>query len=160
MEHLFRDRMSYIESSLEPSDGCFLCEGAAADPSRDSLVIAKLDPVLVMLNRYPYNAGHLMVAPFEHEADLDQLAPEVRSSLMEAAAKCVSALRAEYSPAAFNVGMNLGRSAGAGVPRHLHMHIVPRWEGDTNFMPVIGEAKVVPESLERTYERLAARFAT
>jgi ATP adenylyltransferase len=110
------------------------------------------------MNLYPYNSGHLLIAPYEHTGDLAALAPETAAELMHATQRSIKALQAAYQPHAFNVGMNLGLAAGAGVPVHLHVHVVPRWNGDTNFMPVLGETKVLPETLEQTYDRLAPQF--
>ncbi len=107
-----------------------------------------------LLNAYPYNNGHLMVAPYRHASSLSALSTEERGDLIEAVAKAEALLGRAYSPQGMNVGANLGHCAGAGVPGHVHMHIVPRWEGDTNFMPVVGETKVMPETLEDSYERL------
>jgi ATP adenylyltransferase len=114
--------------------------------------------VFVLLNLYPYNSGHLMVAPYAHTGDLARLETPVASDLMSVTQRSVEALQQAYTPQAFNVGMNLGRAAGAGVPDHLHMHVVPRWNGDTNFMPIVGETKVLPETLDQTYDRLAPHF--
>ena len=111
-----------------------------------------------LLNICPYNTGHVMVTPYSHGGDLTALDPETGAALMALTQRIVAALRDEYRPDGFNVGMNLGRPAGAGAPDHLHMHIVPRWSGDTNFMAVLGETKVLPESLDQTYARLRARL--
>src|SRR5262249_41743565 len=132
----------------------------AADTGHDrqNLVLFRTEFVFVILNRYPYNSGHLMVAPYEHTGDFVRLEPTTAAELMSVAQRSVDALRQVYTPEGFNLGMNLGRSAGAGVPDHLHLHVVPRWNGDTNFMPLIGETKVLPESLDQTYDRLEPQF--
>ena len=114
--------------------------------------------MFVILNLYPYNSGHLMVAPYTHHGDLATLDASVAAELMHMTQRCVEALQRAYHPDAFNIGVNLGKPAGAGVPDHLHVHVVPRWNGDTNFMPIVGETKVLPESLDQTYERLAPFF--
>ncbi len=114
--------------------------------------------MFVLLNLYPYNSGHLMVAPYAHVGDFPRLEPATAAELMSVTQRAVDALRQVYSPDGFNLGMNLGRSAGAGVPDHLHMHVVPRWNGDTNFMPVVSQTKVLPESLDQTYARLEPHF--
>jgi ATP adenylyltransferase len=114
---------------------------------------------LVMLNRYPYNNGHLMVAPRKHTADFDRLSAAARAELGETLRRSIGVLRRELEPEGFNVGLNLGRVAGAGVADHLHWHIVPRWSGDTNFMPVVAETKVMPQHLLESYARLAPAFA-
>ena len=112
----------------------------------------------MLLNRYPYNSGHLLVAPYLHSGDLARLPESDACALFALVQRSVDALRAVYQPDGYNVGMNLGVAAGAGVPDHLHVHVVPRWSGDTNFMPALGETKVLPESLEQTYDRLRPRF--
>jgi ATP adenylyltransferase len=140
---------------------CFLC-AVAADPAgeRDpaNLVLFRGHHGFVLLNRFPYNTGHLMIAPYEHTGDLVALAPETGHELYDLTRRAVAALRAEYRPDGFNVGLNLGQAAGAGVPGHLHVHAVPRWSGDTNFMPVLGQTKVLPEALDQTWARLKPRF--
>ena len=156
-------RMAFIESAgaREHESDCFLCEKAAADPAndRENLVVYRADLAYVLLNLYPYNSGHLMIAPYVHEGDLTRLDGNVAASLMALSQKSVAALESAYHPQGFNLGMNLGRAAGAGVPDHLHVHVVPRWIGDANFMPVVGETKVLPESLEQTYDRIRPFFA-
>jgi ATP adenylyltransferase len=107
-----------------------------------------------MLNLYPYNTGHVMAAPYEHTADFANLLPETGTEMLQLTQEAVGALKQEYQPDGFNIGMNLGRVSGAGVPDHLHVHVVPRWNGDTNFMPVTADTKVMPETLDKTYERL------
>jgi ATP adenylyltransferase len=111
-----------------------------------------------LLNLYPYNSGHLMVAPYLHTGDLATLDPAIAQELMRLTQRCVDVVQRAYHPEGFNVGMNLGKPAGAGLPDHLHIHVVPRWTGDTNFMPVVGETKVLPESLDQTYDRLEPLF--
>ena len=112
----------------------------------------------VVLNKFPYNPGHLLVVPNRHEGDLEALTADENAELQALLQRSIRALRAESEPHGFNVGMNLGRIAGAGIPGHLHWHIVPRWSGDTNYMPVVGETRVLPELLADTYRRLAPRF--
>ncbi len=138
---------------------CFLCAIAAA-PEQDAeqLVLQRGEHALVLLNLYPYNSGHLMVAPYAHGGDLTQLPSETGHEVFDLTQRAVAALRDEYQPDAFNVGLNLGRPAGAGLPDHLHVHVVPRWNGDTNFMPVLSETKVLPEALDQTWARLRPRF--
>lgn len=156
-------RRAYLEGSDSPPDagspGCFLCAHAAdAAHDRDHLVLFRASTVFVLLNLYPYNSGHLMVAPYQHTGDFPHLDPEVAAALTHVTQRAVEALEQEYTPDAFNVGMNLGRAAGAGVPDHLHVHVVPRWNGDTNFMPVVAATKVLPETLQQTYDRLVTHF--
>jgi ATP adenylyltransferase len=153
-------RLSYIEGAA-PNDGCIFCalparEGAAA--RRAALVLASDDLAAVMMNRYPYAHAHLMVAPRRHTADLLDLDAETATALHNGVRAAVAALKAEYSPHGFNIGLNLGRAAGAGIADHLHWHVVPRWEGDTNFMPTLADTRVMPQHIEDTYDRLLRRF--
>jgi ATP adenylyltransferase len=152
-------RREFIEGDNAKRSPCFLCDHAA-DSSHDrrNFVLARGHTVFVLLNLYPYNSGHLMVAPYQHTGDLANLEQPIAAELMAFTQRCVGVLGTAYSPDGFNLGMNLGRSAGAGVPDHLHVHVVPRWSGDTNFMPIVGDTKVLPESLDQTYERLEAHF--
>jgi ATP adenylyltransferase len=152
-------RRAYLEGNDSHASGCFLCAHAADEAhDRENLVVFRAPLVFVLLNLYPYNSGHVLVAPYAHTGDFAALDAEVASGLMHATQRAVLALQRVYTPDGFNVGMNLGKSAGAGVPDHLHVHVVPRWDGDTNFMPVVGETKVLPESLAQTRERLAGQF--
>jgi ATP adenylyltransferase len=154
MERLFRPwRMSYVEGAKD-QQGCFLCDDAVTEDVRGRLVVTRRPQGMVVLNRYPYNTGHLMVAPLRHVGEPGELSAGERREVMDLLGECLEALRAELRPDGFNLGANLGRVAGAGLPGHFHLHVVPRWEGDTNFMPISGEAKVVPEALETTYDRL------
>jgi ATP adenylyltransferase len=154
-------RRAFIEGAATTTpdgEACFLCTSPAAGDDRANLILFRAERVFVLLNRYPYNNGHAMVAPYVHEGDLIRLDRATAAELMHLTQRTVAALQAEYHPQGFNVGMNLGRPAGAGVPDHLHIHVVPRWNGDTNFMPIVGNTKVLPETLEQTYERLAPRL--
>ena len=121
---------------------------------RESLIVFRGDTCFLLLNRYPYNAGHLLVVPYREVVDLGDLTAEEKAEFLELIIKGKAILTQALNPTGFNVGMNLGASAGAGIPGHLHAHIVPRWTGDTNFMPVIGQTRVLPTSLERMWERL------
>jgi ATP adenylyltransferase len=145
--------MEYIKGS-ERHDSCFLCETAAADDDEANLIVGRGELAFVILNRYPYNTGHLMVAPFRHVGDLDDLSHEEFDDVWRWTRRSVDALREASQPHGFNIGINLGEAAGAGVPGHFHLHVVPRWGGDTNFMPVVGDTKVLPELLAETYARL------
>ena len=146
-------RMRYV-SGGEPPAGCLFCavSGAADDAARGVLTRART--AFVILNAYPYATGHVMVATNRHVASPEDLDPEESLDLMRLVQRTVAAVRAEYRPDGFNLGANIGRVAGAGVEGHLHLHVVPRWAGDTNFMPVVGAVKVMPESLEETFRRL------
>lgn len=145
-------RIDWILS--EKPGGCFLCEGAARGPGEEQLVLARGPEAIVLLNRYPYSCGHLMVAPREHTGDFQALADEAMVECARWVRLCVRALAEVMAPDGFNVGLNLGEAAGAGVPGHLHWHIVPRWRADTNFMPLLADTRVIPEHLRVTWRRL------
>jgi ATP adenylyltransferase len=149
-------RMEYIESSKE--EGCVFCSAQKMEDGAENLIALRSKRAYVILNRYPYTSGHLMVVPFDHKPNLEELDPATRAEMMELTARCMAVLRKVYHPQAFNMGANIGESAGAGVKSHVHIHIVPRWQGDTNFMTVVGEMRVLPELLERTYERVKTAF--
>jgi ATP adenylyltransferase len=149
-------RKAFVEGGGDLT--CFLCAKPAEEDDTQNYILYRAENVFVVLNRYPYNSGHLMVAPYAHTGDFAGLDASVATDLIHVTQRSVAILRRAYQPDAFNVGMNLGRTAGAGVPDHLHVHVVPRWNGDTNFMPVVGETKVMPESLDQTYDRLAPLF--
>jgi ATP adenylyltransferase len=158
VERIYTPWRSAYVTTADAATGCFLCEKPREDADERNLIVARAERVYAILNLYPYNTGHVMVAPYEHGGDLAALDTGTSAALMTMSQRIVAALREEYHPDAFNLGMNLGRPAGAGVPDHLHMHIVPRWSGDTNFMPVLAETKVLPESIEQTYARVRARL--
>ncbi|MEI7644627.1 MAG: HIT domain-containing protein [Chloroflexales bacterium] len=156
-------RMTYIKRGDGPGEEiCVFCAMAAAprDHDVDNLVLYRGERCLVVLNLYPYNTAHLMVVPFAHTADLPGLDAAAAGELLTLTQRCVRILGDTYQPHGFNLGMNLGSIAGAGIAEHLHMHIVPRWSGDTNFMPIIGGTKLIPEDLDSTYDRLRPGFAT
>jgi ATP adenylyltransferase len=149
-------RIDYI-ANTKPT-GCIFCVPPERDNDRQNLILCRTPFSLVMLNRYPYNNGHLMIAPFRHTADLDKLTEEEMLDLFSTVRRCRNVLQDTASPQGFNIGINLGKAAGAGVDEHIHIHIVPRWNGDTNFMSVIGDLRVMPENLDRTYEMLLPGF--
>lgn len=149
--------MEYIQSNIK-EDGCIFCNAQAQADSAENLIAFRGEHAYVILNRYPYTSGHLMVVPFDHKPDLEQLDPLTRAEMMELAARCMTVLRKIYGPQAFNIGANIGEAAGAGVKSHVHMHIVPRWAGDTNFMSAVGETRVLPELLEQTWQRVKNGF--
>ncbi len=153
-------RMRYIKRG-ETDEGCVFCVMAAANSASDAerFVLYRGQHCFVVMNIYPYNTAHLMVVPYLHVADLTMLDSSVAGELFTLTQQCVAIIQGEYAPHGFNLGMNLGRVAGAGIADHLHMHIVPRWNGDTNFMPIIGDTKLIPEALEETYTRLRPHFA-
>jgi len=146
-------RMTYI-SRAGKERGCLFCRTHRRRDDRSQLVLARRPHAFLMLNRFPYNPGHLMVAVTRHAARFGQLTADERADLLELVGLAEQALATEYRPHGVNYGANVGRVAGAGFPGHLHLHLVPRWNGDTNFMPVVGETKVLPESLTRTWSRL------
>ena len=157
MERLWTPwRMAFVGGPEQP--GCLFCRIKAEDRDEENLVLHRGEQALVMLNLYPYNSGHLMIAPYAHTGDLASLPAEIGAEVLALTQRSVAALTEEYGPHGYNVGMNLGRVAGAGVPDHLHVHVVPRWNGDTNFMPVTAETKVLPETLDQTWRRLRSRF--
>lgn len=147
-------RMEYIKSLKKDSGGCIFCNALSSESDRDSLILFRGRLAVLMLNLYPYNPGHLMVAPNRHISTLGELNAEEGAELMELAALGEKILAATHNPQGFNLGINLGRCAGAGMPDHLHLHLVPRWMGDTNFMPVMTETRVLPEEISTTYDRL------
>ncbi len=150
-------RVAFIRGKKSP--GCFLChhEQPGTTPE-DSLIIARYSECFVILNRYPYNSGHLLIAPYVHCGDLALLPPSTAHQIMDVCSEMKRLLDSAMKPAGYNIGFNLGSAAGAGVAEHLHMHIVPRWVGDANFMPVIGDTRVVPEALEDTAKFLRAKI--
>ena len=137
--------------------GCVFCAKVSA-PDESEHVLCRGQFAFITLNRYPYNNGHLMVVPYVHVASLEDLDPPTLTELMLLVNRGLAALRAAYKPDGFNIGVNLGRAAGAGIAEHVHIHIVPRWNADTNFMPIVGETRVIPEMLDQTYERLRLLF--
>ena len=151
-------RLEYVTQADE-LPGCPLCAEAGGEVE-ESLVVHRGETAFVLLNKYPYSSGHLLVAPFEHLGDLEALREETVLEVHRLAVAGIAALRAVYAPAGFNLGWNLGREAGAGIVDHVHLHVVPRWAGDTSFMPVLGDAKVLPEHLLATRERLRAAWPT
>jgi ATP adenylyltransferase len=160
VERLFTPwRREFIEASAShKGQACFLCASSAQQADEENLIVHRDQRVFVILNRYPYNSGHLLVAPYAHTGDFAALDAPTAADLMHVTQRSVGVLQEVYQPHAFNLGLNLGRTAGAGLPDHLHVHVVPRWDGDTNFMPIVGDTKVLPESLDQTYARLAPRF--
>jgi ATP adenylyltransferase len=154
MKRLFSPwRMKYILKETN-EEGCVFCSALAKQDGPENLIIGRGKWAFIILNKYPYTSGHVMVAPFEHKANLEDLTPEIRAEMTELTSRCIVVLKRVYRPQAFNLGANVGEAAGAGVPGHFHIHIVPRWTGDTNFMSAVGETRVLPELLEESYERI------
>lgn len=157
MKRLFSPwRSKYIASFSEESgrDSCLFCKAANERNDKKNLIVARKKYCFVMMNLFPYNSGHLMVIPYKHTAQIDSLSPQAHAEIMKTVSEMMRALISTLKAQGFNFGANLGRSAGAGIEQHVHFHVVPRWSGDTNFMPVLGEAKVISEAVEETYRRL------
>lgn len=138
--------------------GCIFCDKPAVNEDKKNLILYRGKHNFVLMNLFPYNNGHLLIAPYKHTNQLSELTSEEKLELMDLLVLCEKIISEKMSPHGFNIGMNLGQVAGAGVKDHLHFHIVPRWDGDTNFMPIIGEAKVVSEGLRQTWEKLRQGF--
>ncbi|HTS13949.1 MAG TPA: HIT domain-containing protein [Candidatus Limnocylindrales bacterium] len=151
-------RYRYIADAGK-NDGCVFCDAVAANDDRKMLIILRQKKNFVILNRFPYTSGHVMVAPYAHIADLAAADSETLGEMMELAQRMQVALGKAYHPEGYNIGMNMGRAAGAGVTGHIHLHVLPRWAGDSNFMTVVSETRVEPEDLDTTYERLRAALA-
>ena len=162
MDYMFAPwRIQYIKQATEREDSsCILCHYPACNDDEPSLILYRGEFNFVIMNRYPYNAGHIMVAPLRHCGTLERLNDDERNEHYRIVSRCVSILRGLFRCDGFNVGMNLGRVAGAGVDQHIHTHIVPRWQGDTNFMPVLGDIKVINEAITDTYLTLKPYFVT
>lgn len=153
-------RSQYIASGVDSRrEGCVFCTIAAnADQDATNYVLHRGEHSFVVLNIYPYTTGHLMVVPYLHTGELDIVAKEITDEMMDLTKRSQTALREAYLPSGFNMGMNLGAAAGAGITEHIHIHLLPRWTGDTNFMTTIGDSRVLPEALETTYTKLLAKF--
>ena len=153
MEHIWAPwRMGYIESAK--TEECFLCEHPKQKDDVTNHIIHRGKLNFVILNRWPYNPGHLMVVPYSHLPDLEKFTDGELQEHWQMVTRCVAGLKTAIQPAGFNIGINLGKVSGAGVADHVHTHIVPRWEGDVNFMPVVSDTRVIPEGLAATYEKL------
>jgi ATP adenylyltransferase len=148
--------MQYVQTASKNSETCIFCAKPQAADDEKNLVLFRDKTCFALMNLFPYNAGHLLVAPYKHTSDLDDLTETELTDLMLLTRRCRQLLAAVLGPEGYNVGLNLGRTAGAGIEDHLHFHIVPRWNGDTNFMPVLGETRVIPDALESMYRRLKA----
>jgi ATP adenylyltransferase len=161
MEQLWAPwRLSYVAAAKPPTgeDPCFICRGLAEDDDRRNLVALRTPLSVVVLNRFPYNNGHLLIAPRAHKGRLEELTPDEVLETQATLTRMVQALDGLMHPHGYNIGLNLGRAAGAGLPGHLHWHIVPRWNGDTNFMPVLADVKVIVQSLDALYDLLVGHL--
>ncbi|MBN8705220.1 MAG: HIT domain-containing protein [Bacteroidetes bacterium] len=154
-------RSAYIDTFSEDASGkagCIFCDYPLLDQDEGKLIIFRGVHAFVIMNLFPYNSGHLMVVPYLHTRDLDELTPECSVEIIQLLARSKNALTKALSAQGFNLGVNLGKAAGAGIDDHIHFHIVPRWNGDTNFMPVFADIKVVPEEIRKTYQKLKQIF--
>ncbi|MBC7249459.1 MAG: HIT domain-containing protein [Anaerolineae bacterium] len=151
-------RMKYLVADKE--EGCIFCNRIAESCDQENYILYRGERGFLILNLYPYNSGHMMAVPYAHVPSLEDLDAETLTELMLLVNKGLAALRQAMSPQGFNIGVNIGEVAGAGIVGHVHIHIVPRWGGDTNFMPVLAETRVIPELLDETYERLRSIFST
>jgi len=147
-------RLSYVKTDEPKRPGCFLCNYRDEDHDAENLVLLRGKTAAIVLNRFPYNNGHLLIAPLKHKACLSELTDEEHLECLQLITQMVTTIKNTMNADGFNVGLNLGKSAGAGLPGHLHWHVVPRWDGDTNFMPIVGDTKVIPQSLDELYSLL------
>jgi len=149
-------RIQYIQ--IEKPEGCILCEKPEQNKDALNYILYRGDKNFIILNSYPYNPGHLMVAPYRHVTSLEELTEEERHEHFEIVTRRIRGLRQVFDPGGFNIGINVGKAAGTGIEDHVHTHIVPRWQGDTNFMPVLSDIRVLPEALDETYKKLEGKF--
>jgi ATP adenylyltransferase len=159
MKQLWAPWRMELVSKNEPQQGCIFCDLPKSTDDRANLILGRSQRTFAILNRFPYNNGHLMVVPYSHVGEPSGLSPEENGELAEMVRVALRLVGKGYGPQGYNVGMNLGRVAGAGIADHLHWHVVPRWGGDTNFMPVLGDTKVMPEHLRASWDRLRPLFA-
>jgi ATP adenylyltransferase len=160
MDHLWTPwRYQYLQQAPEPDTGCIFCAKAAEPRDAENYIVHRARKNFVILNLYPYTTGHLLVVPYEHVATLTEAQPDTLAEMMELSRKAERALAAIYKPHGFNLGMNVGEAAGAGIAGHIHMHVLPRWRGDANFVSTVGETRIMPEELSSTYEKLLREFS-
>jgi ATP adenylyltransferase len=159
MNHLWSPwRMNYLNNHSEVDRYCVFCDLIAQVDGIENLIIFRGELVFAILNRFPYTSGHLMVVPYEHQPSFEDLADQTLAEIMRVTTFSMRVIRKLYQPQAFNIGANVGEAAGAGIADHVHMHIVPRWTGDTNFMSTLGQTRVLPEELEETYRRISSKW--
>lgn len=157
MEHIWAPwRIQYIQ--MEKSEGCILCEKPRQDSDAANYILFRGDKNFVMMNIYPYNPGHLMIAPYRHIDSLEGLSDEESHEHIDLTNRSIAVLRKVLNPEGFNLGINIGQAAGAGIADHVHTHIIPRWQGDTNFMTIVSDIRVVPEALAESYKKLKTEF--
>lgn len=158
MQHLYTPwRMAYIKGEKKPVEGCVFCNKINADDTVEQ-VIARSDYVYITLNLFPYNNGHLMIVPYDHITSQEAMPIEALTDMMVMVNRAMAVLREAYQPQAFNIGANIGAAAGAGIAAHYHFHVVPRWNGDANFMSTVGNTRVIPDTLENTFQDLKTRW--
>ena len=157
MDHLWRDRMAYILGAKPPEDACVFCDAPRHDDAR-VYILHRGQWAYVILNIFPYNTGHVMINPYAHVDSVEKLNDAALLEVMQLTNLSLAALRKVAQPQAFNLGANLGKAAGGGIDQHFHFHIVPRWQGDTNFMPIVAQTRVLPENLDDLYRRLRPVF--
>ncbi len=158
MSHLWTPwRSTYMKGKSENS-GCIFCEAAAREDDSTTLVLLRAQFCFLILNRYPYTSGHLMIAPYQHSSQLTGISEEAALEMMRMARLSEEAIENSYHPDGLNIGMNLGEAAGAGIAQHIHLHVLPRWKGDANFMSTVGDTRIIPEALEESYRKLHAEL--
>lgn len=158
MKHLFTPwRMKFIKEGKH-ANGCILCSLLELTDGQENLILRREERTFTMMNKYPYNVGHLMVVPLNHKSDYTHLTAETLKEMHLSIQHCVRVLDQVYQPQGYNIGINIGKAGGAGIPDHLHYHIVPRWTGDTNFMPLFAQTRVLPETIEETFDKLSPHF--
>jgi ATP adenylyltransferase len=150
-------RYDYV-STVDDRTGCIFCEKSADDKDRENLVVYRAEKCFAILNLFPYSSGHLMVAPYKHTGTIEDLDIDTLAEMMTVVQKCMKATREAFGNEGFNIGINIARIAGAGITEHVHMHVVPRWAGDANFMPVVGQTRVLPLALDQVWERLTEKL--
>jgi ATP adenylyltransferase len=150
-------RSTYVKEKRDP-EVCIFCVATQAGADRDTWVVYRGRHNFIILNRYPYTSGHLMIAPYQHVSRLSQIDSVAAAEMMDLAKQAEQALQGAYHPDGFNIGMNLGQAAGAGIEEHIHLHVLPRWMGDANFMTTVGNTRVLPEDLETSFEKIKERF--
>lgn len=158
MDHLFTPwRYQYV-STVDEKKGCIFCDKAAGDNDRENLIVRREELCFAILNLFPYSTGHVMIAPYRHTGTIEDLDPGTLTCMTELAKRCMGAAREAFRPEGFNLGINISRVAGAGITDHVHMHVVPRWAGDSNFMPVVGDTRVLPLSLDQVWTEFSRRL--
>lgn len=158
MRRLFTPwRKKYI-TSTKKKDGCVFCQAIEQNEDSETFIVHRGEHAFVILNKFPYTSGHLMVIPYQHSEKLSNLNPDIRFEIIELVNKASEVIHSVYKPDGFNIGINMGSAGGAGIAEHIHMHVVPRWSGDTNFIPVISDTRLIPEELEITYKRIKEKW--